>query len=304
LNHSSEKHIVLAMTSLDDRLRRPAQLRSLRLGDTTVTYLPDGVVQLPATAWLPGTTEDTWATHPEYLDETGSLVASIGGLLVEHDGRALLIDAGFGPHSFPAEPGNTRGAIRGGDLPAGLAAAGRRPEEIDTVAITHLHIDHIGWLTADPSLFAHAAVVVAEPEWTQRHLLHAHGTSPEMLAAMEPRVRTAADGEEIFPGVRLRLAEGHTAGHTTYVVSGEGQRLVAFGDAMHSSIQVDHPDWSAASDHDPVASAAARRRLVAELSEPDTIGFGVHFADVVFGRVRVNGAGPGWEPMVTGGPRV
>jgi hypothetical protein len=59
------------------------------------------------------------------------------------------------------------------------------------------------------------------------------------------------------------------------------------------SIQIEHPELSAAPDHDPAASADARRRLVAELAEPDTIGFGVHFADVVFGQVAADGS---WRP--------
>jgi len=46
---------------------------------------------------------------------------------------------------------------------------------------------------------------------------------------------------------------------------------------MHSSIQVEHPEWSLAFDHDPVRAADQRRRLVAELAQPDTIGFGVLF---------------------------
>jgi glyoxylase-like metal-dependent hydrolase (beta-lactamase superfamily II) len=130
--------------------------------------------------------------------------------------------------------------------------------------------------------------------WSGRHLAEAAGTSAQQLAALAPRVHTAADGEEIFPGVRLLAAAGHTVGHASYVISSGGQRLIAFGDAMHSSIQIEHPDWGAAPDHDPVAAAEARRRLVAELSEPGTIGFGVHFADVVFGQVAADGT---WRPV-------
>jgi len=110
-----------------------------------VTYVPDGAVQLAPRAWLPASTEQTWTEHPEYLDDSGNLVASIGGLLVEHGDRALLVDAGFGPRSAPAEPGNPHGAIYGGALLDNLAELGRRPDEIEAVAITHLHLDHVGW---------------------------------------------------------------------------------------------------------------------------------------------------------------
>jgi hypothetical protein len=135
------------------------------------------------------------------------------------------------------------------------------------------------------------------------------------VAGLAPYVRTVTDGQEIFPGVRVRTTAGHTAVHAEYVITSGRQRLIAFGDALHSPIQVDHPEWSAAADHAPVRSADHdpvrsadhapvrsadhRHRLVAELEEPDTVGFGIHFADVVFGQVRRDGNGPAWRPLDT-----
>jgi glyoxylase-like metal-dependent hydrolase (beta-lactamase superfamily II) len=286
----------------DDRLRRPAGIRSMRLGELRVSFVPDGAVQLPPRGWLPDTTDEVWTAHPQYLDDSGSLMASIGGLLVENDDRALLIDAGFGPQSLPPDPETPRGAIHGGALLDNLAELGRRPEEIEAVAFTHLHPDHLGWAWrqapgGDRPAFAHADYLVAEPEWTQRDLLEAHGTTKEIITALAPRVRTVTDGQEVFPGVRVRIAAGHTPGHAEYVITSGRQRLIAFGDALHSPIQVEHPEWSAAVDHDPVRSADHRHRLVAELEEPDTVGFGIHFADAVFGEVRRDGAGPTWRPL-------
>jgi glyoxylase-like metal-dependent hydrolase (beta-lactamase superfamily II) len=286
----------------DERLRRPAGIQSVRLGDTTVSYVPDGAVQGRPRAWLPDTTDAIWAAHPEYLDASGHIVASIGSLLVEHGDRALLIDSGFGPQSFPADPKTPNGAIHGGALLDGLAELGRAPEEIEAIAFSHLHPDHVGWAwhpvpDGEKLAFGHADHLVAEPEWARRDRLEAEGTTKEMVAALAPRVRTVTAGQEIFPGVRVRFAAGHTTGHAEYVITGGGMRLIAFGDSLHSPIQVDHPEWSCVYDHDPVRSADHRRALLAELAEPDTIGFGGHLADVVFGRVRRDGGGPAWRPL-------
>ncbi|MFG1943703.1 MBL fold metallo-hydrolase [Nonomuraea sp. NPDC048826] len=261
---------------------RPAGIRTIELGDLKVSYVPDGVVLLPGLSWLPATTEAFWADRPGHLDEGGNLVASIGGLLVEHGERALLIDAGVGPVSYPAEPGNAHGAIRGGDLLDNLAKLGRGPEEIEAVALTHLHLDHTGWLLHDPRPFRGAEVLLTAPEW-------AAGADPELAA----QVRMIADGQEIFPGVRVDMAPGHTPGHTTYVLSSSGRRLIAFGDALHSPVQIAHPELAAAPDHDPAEAAASRRRLIGELSAPDVLGFGIHFADVQFGRVDQGN----WSPV-------
>lgn len=286
-----------------ERLRQPSGIRSMRLGDMRASFVPDGAVQLPPRGWLPGSTDEVWAAHPEYVDASGHLVASIGGLLVENGDRALLIDAGFGPQSLPPDPATPRGAIYGGALLDNLAALGRGPEEVEAVAFTHLHPDHVGWAghpvpDSDQPPFAHADYLVAEPEWTRRDLLAANGMT-EQIAAPAPYVRTVTDGQDVFPGVRVRITAGHTAGHAEYIIVSGGRRLIAFGDALHSPIQVGHPEWSAAVDHDAVRSADHRRRLVSELEQPDTIGFGNHFADVVFGRVRRVAGVPVWQPLDT-----
>lgn len=275
----------------DERLRRPARRSSIWLGDTKVSFVPDGAVQGRPRAWFPDTTDDFWASHPQYLDASGHVVASLGGLLVEHGERALLIDTGFGPHAVPADPATPNGAMHGGALVDNLAELGRTPDDIDAIAFTHLHPDHLGW--ALQPAFGNADYLVAEPEWAE----YPHDDTRRVLA---PQVRTVADGHEALPGVRMRFAPGHTPGHAEFVITGGGIRLIAFGDSLHSPIQVGHPEWSNVYDHDPVEAAAHRRRLLAELDEPSTIGFGIHFADVVFGRVRRDGRGAAWQPLDAG----
>ncbi|MFG1710932.1 hypothetical protein ACFLIM_48010 [Nonomuraea sp. M3C6] len=55
-----------------------------------VPYVADGACSSCHVVGSP-TTEVVWTAHPEHLDISGSLVASIGGLLVENGDRALLI---------------------------------------------------------------------------------------------------------------------------------------------------------------------------------------------------------------------
>ncbi|WP_288048444.1 hypothetical protein [Nocardia sp.] len=102
------------MTVLGDRrLLTPAPLRSTRVGDLTVTYIPDGHTPLDARKWFPDSTEDFWTDNSDYLTD-GSLTASVGGLLVQHRDRATLIDAGFGQPFGLTEVETEFGTLQGG----------------------------------------------------------------------------------------------------------------------------------------------------------------------------------------------
>ena len=59
--------------------------------------------------------------------------------LVRSAGKTILIDTGIGAKDRPFFPK--------GRLPDALADIGVRPDDIDIVANTHMHIDHVGWHT-------------------------------------------------------------------------------------------------------------------------------------------------------------
>ncbi|MEV0697483.1 MBL fold metallo-hydrolase [Saccharopolyspora sp. NPDC050389] len=272
-----------------------AGIRSIDLGDLRVSYVPDGVVGLKPRGWFPETTEDDWREHAQHLDEAGQLVASIGGLLVERGSRAMLIDAGYGPTGSPDDPANpVIGAIHGRDLLDNLAELGREPDEIEAVAITHLHTDHIGW--AHHGAFPKARVLLSEREWEHRDQ-HAPDVTEEMLDRLGEQVETVHDGQEIFPGVRVRTTFGHTPGHASYAISSGSRRLIVMGDALHSAVQIENPTWPVWADVDRDAAIRSRQDLLRELREPDTLGFGIHFADVQFGRVTTESGTARWAPL-------
>lgn len=275
-----------------DRWARPARVRSIELGELRLSYVPDGLAQISPSGWLPQATAEFWAERPHLLDADGYLVGGLGGLLIENGDRAMLVDAGLGPVTIPGHrTGRLLGVLAGGAFPQSLAALGRAPERIEAVAFSHLHDDHVGWALRDE--LAHAELVVAEPEWAfWREYL-----PPPVVAAMRARLRVVRDGEEIFPGVRVLASPGHTPGHTGYLITSGDARLVAFGDGLHSPVQIGHPDWLAGGDMDPALAVRSRLRIVDELLVPGTLGFGIHFADVPFGRVVSSPDGEEWLPV-------
>ncbi|SOD85167.1 MBL fold metallo-hydrolase [Streptomyces sp. Ag109_G2-15] len=283
-----------------ERLTRPSPLRSLTFGDWRLTHVPDGMVQLRPDGWFTGLGPDDLAALAPYQDADGFLVASVGGLLIEHQGRSLLIDAGFGPRRLEATQTHPAlGVLAGGELAEHLQTAGVPAEAVDTVAFTHLHDDHIGWaLAGGGALFEGAtSIVLSATEWRERGSL-----LPPRLAG---RVRTVADGGEVFPGVTLREWPGHTGGHAGYVVdladaqSGDDgvRRVLVLGDVLHSPAQAAHPEWPVFFDSGGGQAVATRRAVLDEAARPGTVCYAGHFADVVFGRVTAADGGHRWEAL-------
>ncbi|MBK3566000.1 MULTISPECIES: MBL fold metallo-hydrolase [unclassified Streptomyces] len=283
-----------------ERLTRPSPLRSLTFGDWRLTHVPDGMVQLRPEGWFTGLGPDDLATLAPYRDPDGFLVASVGGLLIEHQGRSLLIDTGFGPrHLAAAQTHPALGMLAGGDLITLLRTAGVNAEAVDTVAFTHLHDDHIGWvLAADGAHFEGVtSFALSAAEWRERGSL--------LPAKIAGRVRTVADGGEVFPGVTLREWPGHTSGHAGYVVevaderSGDDgvHRVLVLGDALHSPAQTAHPEWRVFFDGAGEEAVGTRRAVLEEAARPGTVCYAGHFADVVFGRVEVTDGGYRWQAL-------
>lgn len=275
-------------------MAQPAGQKAITVGDIRITYLPDGYGRIDKLAMFPGTTLEGWNLHPEWLDENGRVVASIGGFLIQTGGRNILVDTGYGDHEvdFPGF-----GPFVGGRLLQNLVSTGLEPGDIDTVVYTHLHLDHIGWTSRIMNgrrelTFSMARHLLMASEWEfwsgpdQGPLQSALGPGlEEVRQPLETHTEFIRDGQVIAPGVNVIATPGHTPGHLSLVVSSGAERAIILGDVMHCPVQFDEADWSVVFDVDKELARRTRDRLMRELEDPSTISADGHFADVVFGRV-------------------
>jgi glyoxylase-like metal-dependent hydrolase (beta-lactamase superfamily II) len=289
------------------QLNTQAAVRRFRMDDVTFTFIADGAMALAPHAFIKTAPPTYWAQHPEHLDGQGWIVMSAGGLLVERDGHRVLIDAGFGP----AAATNASSRVNCGSFLHVLTQLGLAPSDIDTFALTHLHVDHTGWAFVESAsgrrepTFPNATYLLATLEWQSI----ANGQRPPGVAGeqeliqplhMHTALQLIGDNEEVAPGVTTVVTPGHSAGHTSYLVeTSKGNRLIAFGDCFHTPAQLLHPEWFCDPDINPAAVPKARQRLLDELRRENTVGFAVHFGDQQFGTLVGEADTLAWRPLPT-----
>lgn len=267
---------------------------SYPVGAFTVTPLRDGLFPLvpsmiPAAESAAGRALLTTAGLPPQ----GPSPEPVNAFLIRRGARHWLLDAGCGT---VLGPGFDR-------VTASLAAEGVRPDQIETVWLTHLHADHAGGLLTPSraARFPNAELVLQDREaayWSDAGaragasaaLAPMFDTAQAVLAAYPGRIRRIAGEAELAPGVQAVPLPGHTPGHMGVLVSDGAERLLIWGDIVHSRLlQMPHPDWTVIWDTDPAQAVATRRRILDRAAEEGLSVAGMHLA--TRGRVARSGAG-------------
>lgn len=256
----------------------------MKVGDIEVIPVPDGEARLPST-YFPNA---DWGPHAELLDDDDNFEIPIGCFLVRTGDLTVLVDGGLGPveGSVPAG-GDRQMHFRCGDLPAKLDAAGTKPEDVDLIVLTHLHLDHIGWVAqnAEP-YFPNATVRFGVEDLDQ--FIDVETPDPfakAMVDALGDRAEPITADGEVAPGISTLHSPGHTLGHRCVVVSSADERAFLLGDAVTCPIQLTESDWEAMSDVDPKLAKRSREALWRELEGSEDLAVAAHFPGLGFGRV-------------------
>ncbi len=276
----------------------------LIVGDLEVTALFDGTGVFDP-HWLngPKATMDgvvkAMHEYPHLLDVADT------GFLVNTGKQLILVDVGAGTWWGGGVFGRLAGSLR---------SAGYTPEEVDIVLVTHLHSDHVGGLTTQDGkrVFPNADVYVANAEsefWLSPDIAAKAPKDEQPFfqsaqAIAGPYIKagkwhTFSGSEPIVDCMELVPLPGHTPGHTGFEFSSRGQRILLWGDIVHAlRVQLQHPEVTALFDIDQTAAAATRHQLLAKLAREDVLIAGPHMNFPALGRLREEGSGYGWAPVV------
>jgi glyoxylase-like metal-dependent hydrolase (beta-lactamase superfamily II) len=272
------------------------------LGAVRITSVKEIELPLRGAAIVPDATPEALAPHadwlaPHFVTEDGRLRLLIQALVVESQGRRIVVDTCIGNDKERTLP--IFDHLETAFLDE-LAAAGFPRESIDTVVCTHLHVDHVGWNTMKVDgrwvpTFPNARYLVVRPEWEhwskQDDRSHGDVLGDSVRPIFEAGlVDLVAPGHAVTDEVSLEPTPGHTPGHTSVRIRSEGQEAVITGDLMHHPAQCAHPEWGSSADVDPPLAEASRRAFLAAQAGRPVLVIGTHFAGPHAGRIVPAGA--------------
>jgi glyoxylase-like metal-dependent hydrolase (beta-lactamase superfamily II) len=239
-----------------------------QVGDFELTVCTDGTYKLDGGAMFGVVPKTLWQRRTE-ADEQNRILLGLNTVVVRTGKHTVVIETGIGNK----QPAKLREIHENQELlPASLAAAGVRVEEVDFVVNTHLHFDHCGWNTtlhADGSVtptFPNARYFAHRGEVEHGHLQlerdRVSYLSPNYDPLIESGQMTLIDGHDmvICPGVRVELFPGHTAQLMGVHIESGSEHACYISDLIPTSAHLD-TTWVMGYDLDPLETIVQRKRF-------------------------------------------
>jgi glyoxylase-like metal-dependent hydrolase (beta-lactamase superfamily II) len=263
----------------------------MRVGDFEILPAIDGEMLIPASAAFPGTTDADWAPHRDLMNAEGQIGLALGGFVIRGGpaNRVILVDLGLGHYEMG-------GQKLGGKMLDNLAALGVKPADVTDVMFSHLHLDHVGWASADGKpAFPNATYRCDQRDWDywisgpedaiKGVPVAFAALQKEALQPIAGRLETWKDDRPVLPGISVMHAPGHTPGSSLTVISSGTDRAMLLGDAVHCPVELLEDEWSGLGDVDPDLAKKTRVAMAKEIEGKDVPIAGAHFPGMNFGRL-------------------
>jgi glyoxylase-like metal-dependent hydrolase (beta-lactamase superfamily II) len=269
----------LVLTAGSAQAAAPAQVKTqvpgyfrLNVGDFEVTAIFDGYNDLSPDLLKGLSPSKVRALLARYHMYGEGVQTSFNAFLINTGKNLVLVDTGAGQCI-----GETAG-----HLSDNIKAAGYTPDQVDTVLLTHLHLDHVcGLVNAQHQpIFPNAKVYASKAEadyWlAPTAMAEAPAAAREYFKIAQDSTQPYVDAGrfktfELSPpidGLTAHPAPGHTPGSTTYTFTSKGQSIVFIGDLIHDfAVQFEHPEVSIAFDSNSQQAIVSRDRTFTEVAD-------------------------------------
>ncbi|PJE94553.1 MBL fold metallo-hydrolase [Streptomyces carminius] len=295
---------------------------NITLGNVSVTRVWEyfGAVDMTPDTFFPESPKEAWEDSaswlaPHFLDaETNIVNSALQTWVLRSEGRTILVDTGVGNHK--ERPYAPVWSHRETDFLANLARAGVRPEDVDIVINTHLHIDHVGWNTYLEDrqwvpTFPNATYLMPKDDFEFWNPENGHYTVlgrgnqnvfEDSVVPVHRAGRTLLweGSHQIDANLRLEAAPGHTPGSSVLTLTSGTDRAVFVGDMLHSPVQIIEPDSNSCFCEDPAGARATRRKVLGWAADNNALLIPAHLGGHGAAEVAREGsrfAIKGWAPF-------
>lgn len=295
--------------------KQNASFYRYKVGDIEVTVVSDGAstIALPDTLVANANKDDVNAALEKAFLPKDKFTFNFAPLVLNTGSKLVVVDTGNGPGAFANSKGNV------GQFMTNSAAAGIDPKNVDIVVISHFHGDHInGLLTADGQpAFPNAEVMVPAAEFkyfmddgemgkqTTDRMKGVFANARRVIeAGLKKKVTPYEPGKEVAPGLLAVATNGHTPGHTSFVLSSGSDKVFIQSDLTNNpDLFLRNPGWHLMFDQDAAMAEASRRKAL-DMVVADKLRLqGFHFPFPANGYVEKDGNGyrlipAPWNPVL------
>src|SRR3989338_1233799 len=243
----------------------------MRIGSYEVHSIETGEFALDGGAMFGVVPKTLWSKRVG-VDERNRIDMRLRCLLLQGDGRNILIDCGMGDKWDEKMRDIYRLDTSKMSLEKSLAAHHLTFDKITDVILTHLHFDHAGGSTLKDN---QGKLVPTFPKATytvqKKNLDFAQNPTEKDRASYikddwEPLLKAGIlkiiDGEkEILPGIHAKLFFGHTQGIQLSLLDDGKQKLFFCGDVIPTSIHLGIP-WVMAYDNFPLTTMKEKKEIL------------------------------------------
>lgn len=269
---ASRREVLAGAASLAGALALPGSMAAstssyrLKHGSFEIIVFSDGHIVQPTSNLAPSAPEEARAQILKAAGQTGETFTSpLNVALIRTPSELILVDAGGGASFQPTA----------GKIMSNLEAMGILSHQIGKVIVTHGHADHLWGLvdTFNDAQFPNAQHFVSAVErdyWLGPDAFKGidearHGFvtgARRIFPILGDRLTMVKGGDEIVPGVRVIDTKGHSPGHLSVEVAGEGSLVIVSDAITHPLISFVHPEWRSRGDQDAELGIATRQRLL------------------------------------------
>lgn len=278
----------------------PPQPLRWRIGQVEIIQLVEMAEEKIFSSFIPEATPENvlsikWL-RPHFIGEKGNLKALVQSFLIKSNGKNILIDTCNG--NGKDRPNVPEWGNLNNKYLEKFAQAGISPDEVDYVACTHLHFDHVGWNTVFMDdrwvpTFPHAKYLFSQAEydyWIKKPVKEMiddfNGLDDSVTPIIEAGLaQFIPDEYRLDENVRFFPTPGHTPHHISVAIESQGQKAIITGDVMHHPCQIAHPEWTTLADTYPEQTVETRTKFLAQNKDSNTLIIGTHFANPVAGHI-------------------